>query len=247
MKGIDFSKLSTFINELLILKILLFTKRSDISKINYLLSIKGVTELSYHNVYKILLVLVEKGLVVNNEGSYELTTEGKEKIKELEERFNKIKYILLEENWEVSSNKNESVSDEVLNLLQNVISVKIIPYTTKVLCEDDDKFFLETVCNRGYYDFEGRGLGKGDFKNTVVMFVNSNYAFFVGKIDRYIDDGQKKRIYFVDGKVFKFNIGISAKDISNALGYDFRFIRNKQTFSSPEDINNLIDLIKKHL
>ena len=74
----------------------------------------------------------------------------------------------------------------VESLLKGTNYIKTIPYTIKrIPNQDDNRFFLKEIPKKGgYYNFEGRGLGKGNFENYIVMFVNSKYIFFIGKIEK---------------------------------------------------------------
>ena len=67
MKGnVDFARISSLVNELLIMEILNSSKL-DTSQIFRLLEMKGIVGLSYWNIHKVLNNLLEKGVIRNVE------------------------------------------------------------------------------------------------------------------------------------------------------------------------------------
>lgn len=246
--NIDFTRISSLVNELLIMEILKYGEL-DTSQIFRLIEMKGIIGLSYWNIHKILNNLLEKGVIRNMEGTYEITDLGLKTKEEYKERFNLISNMLLNESWNIHKDEMISAIDPITveSLFKGTKHIKTIPYTIKKIPnQNDNTFFLKDIPQRGgYYTFEGRGLGKGNFENYIVMFVNSKYIFFIGKVEEY--DNETKSIYFDKGKVYKLRKPISENDLKNVLGDDFKFIRNKQTFSNENEIKLLKELIQKHI
>lgn len=245
--NIDFSRVSSLVNELLIMEILKYGEL-DASQIYRLIEMKGIVGLSYWNIYKILNNLLEKGIIRNIEGTYKITDLGLKIKGEYKERFNLISNTLLNESWNIQKDERITDINPILeSLFKGSKDIKTIPYTIKKIpYKDDDRFFLIDIPKRGgYYNFEGRGLGKGNFQNDIVMFVNCKYIFFIGKIEKY--DKENKRIYFDKGNVYKLRKPISENDLKNVIGDDFRFIRNKQTFYNEKEKELLKKIIKEHI
>ena len=152
MKGnVDFASISSLVNELLIMEILNSSKL-DTSQIFRLLEMKGIVGLSYWNIHKVLNNLLEKGVIRNVEGTYELTNLGLKTKEEYKERFTLISSMLLNENWNIHKDEMISALDPIAveSLLKGTNYIKTIPYTIKrIPNQDDNRFFLKEIPKKG--------------------------------------------------------------------------------------------------
>ncbi len=206
---------------------------------------EGINGLEYSNISKILSMLASSGDVQEILGTLELTDDGRAHFQKRKDDLRDLVDLLEKDQWSLSSNQN--VNTELLHeLLVNCREIKLIPYSIRYLPNGDDSFFLQELPKKNWiYEFEGRGLGKGNFQDDLMLFVNSGYVFFAGIADSY--DNEKKELRLKPDTVKKFSRPISAKDIEAKLGEPFKFIRNKQTFSSAETVEKMIDLVECHL
>ena len=165
MKNIDFSKIAVSFQYGLILNILKNHPQCTSAEIAEISKLIGVTRFSYESITKLLYAMVNSNWIEKKERVYMITETGQHELESI--GSNSKAAVALLENTPMNcqnNNHSHSLSSEYLS----AVGVKTVPYTVEKLgCEEED-FFLEFVPNSGdIYEFEGRGLGVGDFSNYI--------------------------------------------------------------------------------
>lgn len=230
MKKYDFSQLSTTGNYLLILKTLEDGDPRSPLEIQAIIVHNNIMGFNYPFLNKVLLALVDAGLVQKRDfHTYSITDLGYEYIELYREKLQHVCHVI--DNFKKPSfgcQESDFEKERRINEFEACPGIKIIPYALRELDTANEKdFFIQFFPKYEYqYEFAKRGLGKGDFANHLAAFQNSNLIKFVAVIEGYIDDsrsGGKKIMKLRPDSICGLNIPISAKDISNALGVDFHF------------------------
>ena len=229
----------------------------DASAISRILKDKNISHLEYANISKILNFLAKSNennisylKPTSDNSGYELTTHGDERLKKLKKDFNHLSDLINNDTLSFTVHDSDSIIS-IDTLFSTCSQVKTIPYSISHFFEndikgDDNDWFLNYLPNQGEYKytFEGRGLGDNTFEDTIVLFVNSGYVFFVAQIAFY--EHSTKTMHLKAGSIFKLKTPLSKEDFQNNGFKDFKFIRNKQTFTDSTQIESIKEMLKTH-
>lgn len=243
MKNIDFSKIAVSFQYGLILNILKNHPQCTSAEIAEISKLIGVTRFSYESITKLLYAMVNSNWIEKKESVYMITKTGQHELESIVS--NSKAAVALLENTPMNcqnNNHSHSLSSEYLS----AVGVKTVPYTVEKLdCEEED-FFLEFVPNSGdIYDFDGRGLGVGNFSNYIISFQNNNLIKYVAVLDYYTNLPGEKTMHLKKGTIHKLTTPISNLDMQ-IVQKNFRFIRNKQTLIDPDKVSAFKTLLEKH-
>lgn len=251
----DFTQLSTTANRLLVLKALEDAHARTPAEIQETINFNKAAGFGYSFLNKILAALTDEGMIERDKYHlYSITEKGAEHISLY---MNKLQNICgLFENFKNIS-AGSDVSDpqdksSAFKLYVNCPAVKFIPYSAAHLdTEKESDFFLSYLPSNGYlYEFDGRGLGTGNFQNYLAAFQNSNLVKFVAVIEDYSDtskSGGIKAIKLKKESISKLTVPITARDIAANVDSSFRFVQNKQAFEDTKRVADFLTLLSFHL
>lgn len=241
---VDFSKVASQFQNALILKILEVSPEISVSEIFEIIKHNGVVGVSYDTIRKNIATLLNRNLIQKEETIYMITEEGRKEVSDIILDFKRL--VVLLDKMSLTERKPEK-HVSLPSIYNNCMIIKTVPYTiTHFNGASEDDFFLNIIPAQNWvYHFDGRGLGKGNHSNIVIAFQNNNLIKFVAVLDYYVDLNGLKEMHLNRGSVHKLSIPITNRDMQQ-VQQNFRFIRNKQTISDVNDVEEFKHLLEKH-